>query len=364
VAPDKFKGTLSAREAARSIAEGVRASVPRAEIVDVPVADGGEGFLSSLLARGGESHHVTVRGPDGAPVQALVGYLDEGRVVLESAQACGLSLVSRTDPLGSSSAGVGDLILHAITDHSPKKIVVGIGGTASTDGGTGAATALGWRFLDAAGEDLRPGGGALPRLHAIDGTGVDVRIAGVPIVAACDVVNPLVGARGSAAVFGPQKGATREQVDVLAHGLARLAAVVHRDLGVDVSRLPHGGAGGGLAAGLAAFAGAELTPGFGYVASECDLPAEIARADLVVTGEGRFDATTGEGKVVSGVMDLGTRAGVRTVVVAGEVAPDASAPGGVQVVSLAERFGAGAVKSAAAALTTTVAEVLAADPRR
>jgi glycerate kinase len=367
VAPDKFKGTLSAPEAARAMTAGALAADPSVEIVVVSVSDGGEGFLSVLLARGGgEAHNVTVRGPLGTLVGAPIGYLPGGRVVLESARACGLGLTPARYPLGATSAGVGDLIRHALTDPSPPaEIVVGIGGTASTDGGVGAAEAAGWRFLDAAGRELPPGGGALASLHAIDGAGVDRRLAHCRLVAACDVGSPLVGPRGSARLFGPQKGASIEQREVLARGLERLAAVVKRDLGVDVADIPFGGAGGGLGAGLRAFFGAELTSGFDYVARETGLAEEIARADIVLTGEGRMDAGTEEGKVVAGVLQLAGAAGVRTLVVVGEVLMDdpSAFDSDVTIVSMVERFGTQAITRAAACLSSAVTEALTTDSR-
>lgn len=362
VAPDKFKGTLSASEAARAMTAGAVAARPSAEIVAIPASDGGEGFLDVLLSHfGGESQNVRTRGPLGDPLAAPIGYLPDGRVVVESARACGLALVSVRDAPSASSAGAGDLIRHALSDSDPGTVVVlGVGGTASTDGGTGAAAALGWRFLDSAGYELPPGGGALVRLHTIDGSRVDDRLARVSILAACDVANPLVGAHGSAAVFGPQKGASKDQVDVLERGLERLAEVIRDDLGVTVDAIPHGGAGGGLAAGSKAFLGAELVSGFDYLAGETGLAAEIAKADVVVTGEGRMDASTSSGKVVSGVVRRALEAGARPVVVAGEIAPGADFPSGdILTVALAERFGARARTDPAESLTAAVSEVLA-----
>jgi glycerate kinase len=363
VAPDKFKGTLSATDAARAMIAGARAARPSAETVAFPASDGGEGFLDALLWRvGGESHHVVTRGPLGHPVAAPLGYLPGDRVVVESARACGLGLVDVLDATSASSAGVGDLIRHALSDVDRiAGIVVGVGGTASTDGGTGAAAALGWRFLDSAGRDLPPGGGPLVRLHAIDGARVDDRVARVPIIAACDVVNPLIGPHGSAAVFGPQKGASPEEVDELARGLERLAGVVRRDLDVEVADARLGGAGGGLAAGLIAFFGARLTAGFDYLATETALAAEIAGADVVVTGEGRVDASTASGKVVSGVVRLAADAGARPIVVAGEIAPGARFESDdVVCVDLSSRFGARATSDAADCLTAAVADVVGA----
>ena len=362
VAPDKFKGTLSAFEAARAMAAGVAIAMPSAEVVVVAVSDGGEGFSTALLShRGGETHNVSVRGPLGGPVAAPIGYLADC-VVLESARACGLGVVRARDPLRASSTGVGDLVRHALEDpHPPAAIVVGVGGTASTDGGTGAASALGWRFLDAAGDELSPGGAPLVDLHAVDAAGVDTRLGRQRVLAACDVANPLVGPSGSAAVFAPQKGASPHDVVVLERGLERLADVVSRDLGMDVAGLTHGGSGGGLGAGLAAFFGAELVSGFDYVARQTRLEDEIERADVVLTGEGRLDASTGRGKVVAGVVRLAHAAGARPVVVAGEIGTDApvSITSSALCAGLLDRFGDAARVDAVSSLTTAVSEVLA-----
>lgn len=343
VAPDKFKGTLTAVEAARAIAAGIRAAAPDAEIVALPMGDGGEGSLFALLgAAGGDAAGVSVTGPLGGRVDAPVGYLADGRLFVEAASASGLWLLDEPNPLHTATTGTGELIAHAARA-SGKQIVVGVGGTASTDGGTGAARAVGWRFLDAAGRELAPGGGILAALESIDGAHADERIARADIVAACDVATPLTGPRGAARVFSPQKGAHRKEVRLLEAGLERLAEIVHRDLGIDLSALAGGGAGGGLGAGLHAFFGARLVSGFDLIASASGLRGAIAGCDLVVTGEGRLDDTTAEGKVVDGVARLALEASVDCFLIAGEVTPpDGSVErrlGLSRCVSLVERYG-------------------------
>lgn len=363
VAPDKFKGTLTARDASRAMAAGVRAVAPSAAVVVVPATDGGEGFLDALAQRAGRMVGIRVSGPLGAPASASIAHLPGGVAALESAQACGLGLLAAPAPLDASTYGVGDLIRHARSSSRASSIVVGVGGSASTDGGTGAAAALGWRFLDAAGDALPLGGGALARLHAIEPPSRD-RGAPVEVVAACDVDNPLVGERGSARTFGPQKGAAAAQVDQLERGLDRLAAVVRDRLDVDVAGLRFAGAGGGLAAGLRAFLGAQLVSGFDYAAEETGLAAEIERADVVVTGEGAVDATTSAGKVVGGVVGLARSRGARAIVVAGRVAPDAPQEvlDNALTIDLLERFGDRALLSTPACIEAAVTEALATSP--
>jgi glycerate 2-kinase len=360
VAPDKFKGTLTASEAARAMAAGASRAHPGAEVIVVPAADGGEGTLDALVAAaGGATHAADARDPLGRPITAPVALLGDGRVALESATACGLGLLDVPAPTRASSMGVGDLIRRALDlGDATSTIVVGVGGTASTDGGTGAACALGWRFLDRTGADLPPGGGALESLHAVDGARVDGRLARRAVVAACDVVHRLTGPRGAAAVFGPQKGASGGEVAALGRGLERLAEVIARDLGLGVADVDHGGAGGGLGAGLAAFFGAELVSGFDFVARATGLHEEIARADIVVTGEGRVDASSSAGKVVSGVVARAVNAGARAVVIAGEIDPLVDLSADALWIDLRERYGAASRSTAAECVTRATAEIL------
>lgn len=320
VAPDKFKGSLSAERAAQALSRGARRVYPEAAFHLRPVADGGEGTVEAFVtALGGRVRQVTVTGPHGPPVTAPIGLLDGGRAVVEMASASGLVLVGDASPAErASSRGTGELVKEAMSVTAIDTIIVGVGGSASTDGGTGAASALGWRFLDPAGIDLPPGGGALVRLAHIEPPTTE-RPA-IQVIGACDVNNPLTGARGAAAIFGPQKGATPEEVVTLARGLEHLAEVIAVDLGIEVATMTHGGAGGGMGAGLVAFFGAELRPGFDMLADTTALEDEIRAADLVITGEGRFDDQSLSGKAPVAVARLAARHKTPCVVVAGDLA--------------------------------------------
>ncbi len=331
VAPDSFKECLPAADVARAIAEGLRAAWISAgpedeplEVVAVPMADGGEGTVETLVAAaGGQLRTVTVTGPLGEPVQAAFGLLADGvTAVIEMAQAAGLHLVpiERRDPARTTTRGVGEVIRAAL-DAGARHILIGIGGSATTDGGTGCAQALGWRFLDGGGREIGEpmAGGMLGRVSRIDGSGRDPRLAGAAIVVACDVDNPLTGPQGAAPIYGPQKGATPQQVRLLDEGLAHMAGLIRRDVGVDVERTPGAGAAGGLGAGLVAFCGARLCRGVESVAQTVDLPGKVRGADLVVTGEGRLDSQSLRGKVIWGVASVARRAGVPVVAIAGQV---------------------------------------------
>ena len=319
VAPDKFKGTLSAAAASAAMAAGAQRAFPDAKIEIQPLADGGEGTVDALLAGiGGRSVTVVTTGPLGAPVEAAYARLDDGSVAIEVASATGIAQLSPDQyaPLEATSRGVGDLVATIIEDHSGAPILIGIGGTASTDGGTGAASALGFRFLDARGRELPQGGGSLVRLARIDPDGAR-RTSGV--IGLYDVANPLLGARGCARVYGPQKGATPDQVALLEKGMAAFAERVRIDLGLDIAGLPGAGAGGGLGAGLVALMGAELRPGTEVIAAAVGLEAQIGRAELVITGEGSLDRQSLEGKAPAGVARISQTAGVPCVAVAGRI---------------------------------------------
>lgn len=341
VAPDKFRGTLTAAEAASAIARGWRRVRPHDVLEEVPLADGGEGTLDALLAAlGGERRTARVRGPLGDGIEATFGLAGglRGRLgIVEMARASGLGLVSqaRRDPLRASTRGTGELILAALRAGATE-VLVCLGGSATTDGGAGMAQALGVALLDAEGVPIGPGGAGLLRLARIDVTGLDPLARAARVQAACDVDSPLVGPRGAAHAFGPQKGATPEEVLLLDRALRHLAAVVHRDLGIDVRDLPGAGAAGGLGAGLAAFLGARLRPGVQLVMEAVGLGRRIEAADLVLTGEGAFDETSLRGKVPAGVLELSRNAGIPVIILCGraEIHPD-----GVEVRSLAERIG-------------------------
>ena len=317
IAPQEFKGTLTAREAARAMAVAVRRVLPASVQVLRPMADGGPGTLDTLLAAlGGARKRRRVTGPNGEPVEATWTVLPDGCAVIEMAQAAGLLRIKGPQrPMTATTRGVGELIRAAL-DAGCRSILVGVGGSATSDAGAGMARALGVRFLDAAGKDLAEGGGALSRLARVDTTGLDGRLEAVEMTVLCDVDNPLTGDRGAARVFGPQKGASPDQVRQLDQGFTRLAALVaDRRLAV----LPGAGAAGGLGFGLAAFCGARLEPGAAAVADTVNLDRLLRDADLCLTGEGRLDGQTAGGKTVLEVARRARRAGVPTIVVAGRL---------------------------------------------
>lgn len=361
VCPDKFRGTVTARQAAEAIETGWRRERPGDRLDLVPMADGGEGTLEALAGHG-EIVAVTVTGPLGDPVDAALGVLPGGTAVIEMARAAGLGLVAeaRRDPRRTTTRGVGELLREAFGRGS-RRVLVCLGGSATNDGGTGMAAALGGRFLDAAGRELPDGGAALAGLARIDLTGMDPRLRAVEILGLCDVENPLTGPRGASVTFGPQKGASPEDVWALDAALANLAAVAARDLGVDLSREPGAGAAGGLGFGLVAFCGARLRPGLDAVADAVGLDVRIRAVDLVITGEGALDATSLHGKVVGGVLDRASSAGRPVFVVCGraDLHPD-----GVEVLSLVDLVGADeAMGSTRQALERAGAALAARTPR-
>lgn len=320
-APDSFKESMTAQQAAAAMARGVRRVVPDATIDEVPMSDGGEGFLAALTAAvGADRHTVTVPDALGRPIEA--GFALSGDLaVLEVAQAVGLEDVApaERDIWASSTVGVGRL-LSAALDAGARRIVVGLGGTVTNDGGAGMLDALGVRYLDAEGARLRPTPGDLIRVAVVDTSSLDPRIAGVTIDAACDVTNPLTGPSGASAVFGPQKGATPQDVPRLDALLARLAEVD----GTAASATQSGaGAAGGLGHAFRAHLGARLRPGVDLVTETVGLAVRVRDADLVLTGEGSVDSQTLSGKTPAGVAAVGEAAGVPTVVLAGRVAADA-----------------------------------------
>lgn len=323
-APDKFRGSLTAVEAAAALTRGVLRADPMARTVSAPVADGGEGTVDALVgATGGSTHSVTVSGPLGRPVVATFGLLGDGRTaVIEMAAASGLALLgpAERDPLRASTRGTGELFLAALATGA-RRFVVGIGGSATNDGGSGFAQALGYRLLNRDGRDLGPGGDALGDLDRIDSAGVDPRLAGLDVAVACDVDHPLCGPRGASAVFGPQKGAGPVAVARLDANLRHFAEVVARDLGVHVADLPGSGAAGGLGGGLVAFAGGRLGPGIDLVLRAVKLADHLRGADLCLTGEGCLDATSAGGKAAVGVARLARSLGVPCLAVAGTLGP-------------------------------------------
>lgn len=342
VAPNAFKGSLSAQQAAAAIARGVREVFPDAEIVEIPVADGGDGTVEALVsAHRGAIRRVDVDGPDGEPVQAVYGLIDNGRTaVVELASASGLILLpeARRDPRKTSTFGFGQLLADA-KKTGVGAVIAGIGGSATNDGGAGMAQALGYRLLDAAGHDLPRGGAALARLERIEATGVDADWRSVKVEVACDVTNPLTGPEGASFVYGPQKGADQQTVEMLDRALARLADVIERDLGKRVAGIPGAGAAGGTGAGLVAFLDAKLTPGAALVVDASGFDRQLKGAQLVITGEGRVDSQTAYGKAPGEVARRAQAAGVPTLLLAGSKGPGwetLSQKGVSAVVTLAE----------------------------
>ncbi|MEN9203883.1 MAG: glycerate kinase [Thermostichus sp. DG_1_6_bins_120] len=305
ICPDSFKGSLTATEAAESIARGIHQVLPTAELELIPLADGGEGTLEALLrVLGGEKKGLWVTGPLGEPVWAEYGVLAcRGLALLELAQVAGLTLVppEKRDPTRTTTYGLGELF-QVVCRESIQEIWVGLGGSATVDAAAGMAQALGYRLLDAAGDPIGLGGGELARLERIEPPAKRIwqgkRIRGL-----CDVQNPLTGPLGAAAVFGPQKGATPLQVQQLDQALQHWATLVKRDLGQSVDRIPGAGAAGGAGAGLVAFLGATLESGIRLLWQQASLQERIHRCDLIVTGEGRLDEQSCMGKVVGGVLE-------------------------------------------------------------
>ena len=324
IAPDSFKESLSAPEVAAAIARGWQRVFPAAECLLRPMADGGEGTVDALLAAvGGERRECWVRGPMGEPVRAHWGWLGEGTAVIEMAAASGLHWVPREqrDARVASSFGTGELIAEAL-QAGATRIILGLGGSATNDAGAGLLQALGMRFLDDQGRELAAGGAALAALDQLDLSGLDARLLQVQIEVAADVDNPLCGARGASAVFGPQKGATPEQVAELDTALGRFARIAAATLGEDHAEYPGVGAAGGLGFAARAFLKATFRPGIELVAELSGLAEAVQGADLVITGEGRMDAQTLHGKTPVGVARVAQDAGVPVIALAGSLGED------------------------------------------
>ncbi|ELX08949.1 glycerate kinase 2 [Janthinobacterium sp. HH01] len=327
IAPDSFKESLTAMAVANEIEAGFREFYPDAEYVKLPVADGGEGTVQAMIdASGGRRVNLQVSGPLGEPVDAFYGLMGDGATaVIEMAAASGLELVPTAlrDPLRTSSYGTGQLIRNAL-DAGARRFVLGVGGSATNDGGAGMVQALGGRLLDAGGAELPPGGGALDRLQGIDLSGLDGRIKDCVFDIACDVSNPLVGPQGASHIFGPQKGATPAMVEQLDANLRHYADVIERELGQQVADVPGAGAGGGIGAAMLVFLGGSLRPGSEIVTAAVGLAAAVADADLVITGEGRIDSQTIHGKTPVGVARVAQRHGKPVIAIAGCLAPGAA----------------------------------------
>lgn len=325
IAPQSLKGSLTAAQAGRAIAQGVRTVYPQAEIAIVPVADGGEGTVQALVdATGGKLFQQHVTGPLGEPVLAFYGILGDGRTAaIEMAASSGLPLVppERRDPRITTTYGVGELILAALEQGS-RHFIIGIGGSATNDGGAGMAQALGASLTDQQGYAIARGGAALSTLQHISMDGMDARLHECTFEVACDVNNPLTGPTGASAVYGPQKGATPAMVAELDNALAHYAEMIERDLGLFVRDIPGAGAAGGLGAGLLAFLHATLRPGAHIVLGAVKLEEHLRQADLVITAEGQLDSQTAYGKSVGAVATLAKRYGLPVLALAGSLGDD------------------------------------------
>lgn len=321
-APDSFKESLTAMEAARAMAQGIENADHDAEVRCLPMADGGEGTARALVdATGGSMRAVPVHDPLGRPVEGHFGLLADGTTaVVETAEASGLALLEAKErnPLIASSYGTGELMLAAVRSGA-KRIIVGLGGSATNDAGAGLLQALGVRLLDKNGNDLAYGGAALANLTTIDISTMDPALKNVAITAACDVTNPLTGPTGASAVFGPQKGASKDDVATLDAALAHFAQVIDSQLGVAVNDVPGAGAAGGIGAALKGFLNAEFRPGIAIVIEQSGLDAAAQWADVVFTGEGSIDFQTKFGKTPAGVAETAKRHGKPVIAVAGHI---------------------------------------------
>ena len=335
VCPTAFKESLSASKAAAALEAGILQAWPEAEVRVLPLSDGGPGLLESVGTVGDEGlERVPTTGPLGEPVTARILWSRPGEVVVEAAETCGLHLAppESRDPLRAETAGLGIVLSHC-GESGAQQVVLGLGGSATVDGGTGMARALGWQFLDADGRPLPTGGGALMDLHNIvppEDTSASVAPdRGVPdTVALADVRSPLVGPQGAARSFAAQKGAGPQEIELLEYGLTRLADVAARVLGLDVRDIPGSGAAGGLGAGCLLFLGAELLPGADWVLDRLEFDSELAAADLLVTGEGAWDATSELGKITEVVLARAAEAGVPSILLCGRI--EGVVPAGVQ----------------------------------
>lgn len=326
-ASDSFKGTLSSAQIARILEQEARTVFPEAECAALPIADGGEGTVDAVLAAcGGERVNVQVEGPLGAQVSAYYGMLPDGRCIIELAAASGITLVERErlNPLRTSTVGFGQLIRHAL-EHGARSVYLALGGSATNDGGMGALRALGIRFLNNQGDELYGRGADLVELAAIDTSSLMPEALEATFTVMCDVTNPLVGPRGATAVFGPQKGGTVESLAELERGMINYAQVIKRSLDVDVTDVVGAGAAGGMGAATAAFLDADLVSGIDCLMDLAHFDELLAKADYCFTGEGRVDAQSLDGKVLSGVARRCAEAETALYVIAGSVSEDARA---------------------------------------
>lgn len=321
--PDSFKGTMSSQEICSIMERQILGHYPDAVVTSIPVADGGEGSVDAFLAAAqgnGEKREVTVQGPFGSPMKSFYGIIDGGRTaVIEMAACAGLPLVGDSpDPCRTTTYGAGELIRCAL-DSGCSKIIMGLGGSCTNDGGCGAAAALGAVFTDKAGEPFVPAGGTLKDIARIDLSGVDKRLSSAELVTMCDIDNPLYGENGAAYIFGPQKGADADTVRFLDAGLRNLAAIVREGLGVDAASMPGAGAAGGMGYGMKVFLGSRLQMGIETVLDTVGFDRLLEKADFVFTGEGKIDTQSLRGKVVIGVARRAVRSGVPVIAVVGDI---------------------------------------------
>ncbi|AFM01070.1 MULTISPECIES: glycerate kinase [Desulfitobacterium] len=321
IAVDSFKGSLSSQKAGEAITLGIQRVFPEATTEIISMADGGEGTVEAIVHAGkGELLRTRVTSPLGEEAEAIMGRLPDGTIVLEMASASGLPMVppDKRNPLVTTTRGTGDLIRAAL-DLKPREILIGIGGSATNDGGAGMAQALGARLLDREGQELSPGGGFLDQLDKIDISDLDPRLKETKITVMCDVDNPLCGPRGASVVYGPQKGATPDKVEILDRNLAHFARKIQEDLGLDLKDVPGAGAAGGLGMGLLAFTGAQLKTGVEAVLDTVNFDNKLQKADIVITGEGRIDGQSIYGKVPMGVAKRAINCGKPTLAIVGSI---------------------------------------------
>ena len=322
VAPDSFKESLSAIQVAEAISMGVLKIIPNAEIIKTPISDGGEGLLDALVNdKNGKIIKVKVYDPLYRSIAAEYGILNEGTTaVIEMAKASGLELLKEQEknPYNTSSYGTGQLILDAL-DRGCQKIIIGIGGSATNDGGMGMVKALGGKFINNEGVELTEGGGALGELSSIDLTNFDKRISNCKIVVACDVTNKLTGENGASFVYGAQKGGSKEQLEFLDKNLEHYAAIIRNHLGIEIENINGAGAGGGMGAGLMAFLNAELKSGIDLILETLEIKKHIKNIDLIITGEGKIDKQTLQGKTILGIAALAKEYHVPVIAITGKI---------------------------------------------
>lgn len=325
IAPDSFKGAISARDICTSVKAGVHRVFPKAKVIEIPLADGGEGTQDNLIySTGGSFLEIEVKGPIGEPVMATIGLLsDQETAIIEMAQASGLTLLSNEErnPKIATSYGTGELIQHAL-DRNYRKFIIGLGGSATNDGGTGLLKALGVRFYSNDGHELAEGGAALKNLSYIDDSGLDPRILESSFLIASDVTNPLCGPSGASTIFGPQKGASANDIIELDQALLHYSKIVEKQKSIDLCKIVGGGAAGGTGASLVAFLKGKIRPGIEVVMEAIQFEEKIIGADLIITGEGKLDRQTLSGKVITGVSKIARKRQIPVIALCGSLQLD------------------------------------------